>query len=390
MRTGDEAVKVLQSHVVFYKDDLVIGPLFPVADGLDDVRPLGGDAGAGVVIDIGLHAVDDLDAGLLRGAEGGGIALEDTVVRDGHGGMAPLRGAAHQGAGVGHGVHHGHVAVQMELDPLLRGTVHALDLLHRDHGFDVEQIGVFVGVENDVAPGHDGHAVSQFVGQGVAGLAPREDLAGVGVGVVGEGKVEDLVLAVPGVDDVHVEHIAPDDDLAVVRLEVLDGLRQIADALAVNGRCSLKVKRQAFLYPVGLLFEGLFFRLAGFRAGVRFGVLLHILIGVVFRVEVHDARELHLQPGLEDLGEDGLQRDVGTQALQEVGTAVGEVQDEFVPFEDRRGVIEEPVGRGTAALQLLKTVREHGKVHRLFGRWSLFLRGLLFRELEHGFDIVQL
>ena len=280
--------------------------------------------------------------------------------------------------------------MEVELDTFAGRVVHPFDLPDGRHRLDVEQIIMFVGVEDDVASGHDGHAVLEVLGQGVSRLSPREDLAGVGVGVVGHREVEDLAAAVSRVDDIDIEDFAPDDDLSVVDLQFLDGFRHVADLFAVDHLRGLEVERDAVHDFVGLLLELLFrFRL-GLFTGLGLRLFLHVRVGGVVGIHVHDAGELDLEPVLIGLGQDGLEGDVGADALQEVCPAVGQVQSEFVPVEFPGAVVQEPVGRGTAALQLLQEFGHEGEVDgfRLF--LLVLVHRLVLRVLKHSFDIIQL
>ena len=205
--------------------------------------------------------------------------------------------------------------MEVELDTFARRVVHPFDLADRGHGLDVKQVVMFVGVEDDVASRHNGHAVFEVLGEGVAGLSPREDLAGPGVGVVGHREVEDLAAAVSRVDDIDIEDFAPYDDLSVVDLQFLDGLRHVADLFAVDHLRGLEVERDAVHDFVGLFLELLFRFGAGFLPGLGFRLFLHVRIGGIVGIHVHDAGELDFEPVLIGLGQDGLEGDVGADAL---------------------------------------------------------------------------
>ena len=65
-----------------------------------------------IILEIRLHAVDDLDllpfsGGVIGIREG----LDHTVVGDGDGGMPPTDGTLHHLFGVAQGVHHGHLGM---------------------------------------------------------------------------------------------------------------------------------------------------------------------------------------------------------------------------------------------------------------------------------------
>ena len=280
--------------------------------------------------------------------------------------------------------------MEVELDTFAGRIVHPFDLADRGHGLDVEQVVMFVGVEDDVASRHDGHAVFEVLGEGVAGLSPRKDLAGPGVGVVGHREVEDLAAAVSRVDDIDIEDFAPDDDLSVVDLQFFDGLRHVADLFAVDHLRGLEVERDAVHDFVGLFLELLFRFGAGFLPGLGFRLFLHVRIGGIVGIHVHDAGEFDLEPVLVRLGQDGLEGDVGADAFEQVGASVGQVQGEFMAVQFPGTVVQEPVGRGTAALQFLQEVGHEGQVDGLRLFLLVLVLRLVLRVLKHSFDIIQL
>ena len=81
-----------------------------------------GDAVVQVIDKVALHAVEDLDLA-LGGVPGVREGLGHAVVGDGDGRVAPGDGLLDDGGGVRQGVHVGHLGVEVQLHPLLRGGV---------------------------------------------------------------------------------------------------------------------------------------------------------------------------------------------------------------------------------------------------------------------------
>ena len=102
------------------------------------------------------------------------------------------------------------------------------------------------------------------------------------------------------------------------------------------------------------------------------------------------AGEFDLEPVLVRLGQDGLEGDVGADAFEQVGASVGQVQGEFMAVQFPGTVVQEPVGRGTAALQFLQEVGHEGQVDGLRLFLLVLVLRLVLRVLKHSFDIIQL
>ena len=107
------------------------------------LRTMDGDAVVEVVDIISLHAVEDLDLSL------GGVpcireGLGYAVVGDGDGGMPPGDGLLDDGGRVRQGVHVGHLRMQVQLHPLLRGRVLAalMGNLHDVVGLELNVLAV--------------------------------------------------------------------------------------------------------------------------------------------------------------------------------------------------------------------------------------------------------
>ena len=139
-----------------------------------------------------------------------------------------------------------------------------------------------------------------------------------------------------------------------------------------------------------LLLELLFRFGFGFFPGLRLRLFLHVRVGGVVDIHVHDAGELDFEPVLKGLGQDGLEGDIGADAFEQVGPAVRQVQREFVPVELPGAAVQEPVGRRAAALQFLQEFRHERQVDGVRFVLSVLILGRFFRELKHSFDVIQL
>ena len=146
-------------------------------------RAAGGKHAVHVVDEIALHAVDDLDAVLLRGLPHIGERLRAAVVGHGDGRVAPLGGALDEIAGVGQRVHGGKAGVQVQLHALVRGSVLPDDGPGLDDAARFEHHVVDVAVKVDRALHLHVHAGADLMDDGLVIVAAQElrDVHGAGV-----------------------------------------------------------------------------------------------------------------------------------------------------------------------------------------------------------------
>ncbi len=166
MGAGDKPVQVLETHVVHDQNDLMIGKRFLVPEALLDVLPLLWGALPDIIVDIGLYAVNDFDSSLARCLERSRVALQHAVIRNGHSPVPPCGRPGDELSGVGHGVHHGHVAMHVEFHALHSVVViHARNLVHGGDGpvaSYINDIFMPVAVVLYGAPDHDGNAIFEL------------------------------------------------------------------------------------------------------------------------------------------------------------------------------------------------------------------------------------
>ena len=183
------------------------------------------DAGYHVIDKVGLTAVDELEVRvcLVDGVcsqHSLGVALTDTVVGDGNGRVAHPVGQLDDAAGVAEGVHAGQLGMQMQLHPLDRGVVLPLFPLNEQHIVGIHDVVMFIFVIRAVAADDDGGALGD--GLPLRAVLPflRADLQVDGTGIVGDGNGVDLaVIAL----DLREEDVAPDDALAALAAQLLEG-----------------------------------------------------------------------------------------------------------------------------------------------------------------------
>ena len=200
------------------------------------------------VAQIALHAGNELDVVFFRRAERRRECLRAAVVGDGHGRMPPFGRLRDQRAGIGGGVHGGHVGVHVQFDPLFSGGIRALDLGHLLHVAHAHGQFSQKRVHPAVAPQAHAHAVfdladllhdprALLLGGRFGRLAPRgaahavvvERLAVDGGGVVidGEGGQHRLAaLELLGI--VYAGDGAFDDHDAAVLGQFADGHGRVA------------------------------------------------------------------------------------------------------------------------------------------------------------------
>ena len=191
---GLEAVSdlaVLQHHGADLGDGLPVhlqaGGLNIEADDLvGKVLVLGavdGDAVVQIVDEIALYAVENFNFA-LGGVPGVGEGLGHAVVGDGNGRVAPGDGLPDDGGGVGQGVHVGHLRVEVQLHPLLRGGV-LPGLVGNLHDVEGAQLNVLaVAAELHIALDPKPHARGHGVLHGLGLLALHVLGDGDGIPVV--------------------------------------------------------------------------------------------------------------------------------------------------------------------------------------------------------------
>ena len=199
---GDLAV--LQHHGADLGDGL---PVHLQAGGLDieaddlvgEVLVLGtvdGDAVVQIVDEIALYAVENFNFA-LGGVPGVREGLGHAVVGDGDGRVAPGDGLLDDGGGVRQGVHVGHLGVEVQLHPLLRGGV-LPGLVGDLHDVEGAQLNVLaVPAQLHIALDPEPHARGHGVLHGLGLLALHVLGDGDGIPVIRhvEGQTPDTGLA---------------------------------------------------------------------------------------------------------------------------------------------------------------------------------------------------
>ena len=263
---GVEAVgdlPVFQHHSTDLDDDLILlvqaGGLDVKADDLIRKKgvclPVDHHPVIHVVDVIGLHAKEHLD--LLGRVLGVWKGVGHAVVCDGDGpvspGLRPLDhilvsadGGVRLEAHSCQGIHGGHIGVQMELHPLLRGVVHPGMLLRRHYGHRLQHHVAVEAVHVQPPLYQQAHPLFDPVHQGLA-LIPREKFIDPdGAGVVGEVKGNHPGPPLFQLPVVHGEYIALHHHHAHVQLQLPDGDRGPLDGFSVDGPALAPLLAAAF------------------------------------------------------------------------------------------------------------------------------------------------
>ena len=357
----DEGVKFLHDFAVFYDDAADLGQVLHVgvqSGGLGvehaefprQRRILHTvDAGNHVVHEISLAAVDELEVrvafvDVVRRQHGFRVALTDTVVGDGDCRVPHPMGQPDDAAGVAERIHAGQLGMQMQLHPLDRGVVLPLFPLNEQHIVGIHDVVMFILVIRAVAADDDGGALGD--GLPLRAVLPflRADLQVDGTGVVGDGNGVDLaVIAL----DLREEDVAPDDALAALAAQLLEGRE-------VLGGKHLSVEDGD-----GLVGEVEAVHLDG-RSGVLFLELDHRRRDLALQFFLHLAQfGFAHRTGQGDFGLDASMRrhPLGQQALklhllQEFG-AVADADGDVLPCDADGAPVQKAVDGHTIPLHLL-------------------------------------
>ena len=321
----------------------------------------------GLVLDqIALAAGDQLDAGLFGRAEGLGEALYHAVVGDGDGLVAPRGGLFDQVGGGGAGVHVAESGVQVQLDALFGGGVHAHGLFGLHDVVDHEHHLALEVVVAIAAAGGDPLAVLERGGQNVglrlnalgavvAGApSAQKQLAVDRAEAVGHEEGDDLALAVLGVAHVEAGALAAHGAAAHVLGDLVHGDDGVVDGATVDR-----------VLGDGLLRAGLngLCRVHGQRlglAGAGLGDFADAALVVAGDADFHravDAEQLVHQPFQQPVGTAGLQEGLTLGAGDADGQPVGgQLPVPDVPVDERHG------GGALVAHQLLQQPGGHAQI----------------------------
>ena len=193
---------------------------------------------------IGLHTEEHLD--LLGRVLGVGKGVGHAVIRDGDGRVSPgLRPLDHilVGANGGvcleahrcQGVHGGHIGMQMELHPLLRGVVHTHVLLRRHHGHRLQYHVAIEAVHVQPPLDQQAHPLFNSVHQDLTLVPGEKFIDPDGAGVVGDVKGGHPGPPLFQLPVVHSEHIALHHHHAHIQLQFPDGDWGPLDGFPIDG-----------------------------------------------------------------------------------------------------------------------------------------------------------
>ena len=264
---GIEDFPALYAHSTNFRDAII---LRVEARGLDiendkftvERRILSaGDNRHHIVDEIAFHAVDHLNSRCSGGVHRLRERLRNAVIRDCNSLMPPFSSTLDKRGAVGDTIHCAHFGVQMELDALDRCIIHLLFLLDAHDGKRADRVITEVFIVADAAAHQHRHSILDGLIDLCGIFFLIKNLHRVGAGVVSDVKRDDEASAVTRLLRFIAEHVSPDCDRAVLRVEIADRRRLVAHRAAQNLPRGFEIKRQAVVHLV-LAFQLIPFRFA--------------------------------------------------------------------------------------------------------------------------------